>query len=84
MKPKKDERELKLIIPDSLYVMLREHAENDIRSMSNQARYFIEIGMEYCQHLQAQSEQAQERESAIGFQVNSDQEYEEEELKKRR
>jgi len=77
MKPKEDEREIRIIVPDTLYCQIRQVAENEIRSVSNQARFFIEIGMQYLESMDKEPPPP-ERESAIGFVVDKEPEYEDE------
>lgn len=73
-----DTREITLRIPDETYIYIREVAKSEIRRTQNQARYFLELGISYAEAMQQQQEEQDgvpEREAAIGFKVDKEKEY---------
>lgn len=80
MKPKKrvvkrksDMRKVTVSIPEELYYHIKQSAKNEIRTISQQTRLFLEIGVEVVSQQGQESEEGQEppeKESCIGFQVD--------------
>ena len=82
MKPKKrvvkrksDNRKIVVSIPEELYFRIKQYAKEDIRTMSQQARFFLEIGLQViaqqgqeCE--EDQEPQSEEKEPCIGFRVD--------------
>ena len=77
-----DTKEITIRIPDETYIYIREVAKSEIRRTQDQARYFLEIGINYLESLNQQDDEqaeAPEREAAIGFRVDKEDECDEEE-----
>lgn len=83
MKPKKrvikrktDMRKVTVSIPEELYYHIKQAAKNEIRTISQQARFFLEIGVEIVsqqgQQCDGEEQESQELESCIGFHVDKD------------
>lgn len=82
MKPKKrvvkhksDNRKIVVSIPEELYFHIKQYAKEDIRTMSQQARFFLEIGLQVISQQgqnceEYQEPQLEEKESCIGFHVD--------------
>jgi len=77
VKKQRDTRKITLTVPEEIYYNIKQFAKDEIRTVSQQARLFLEIG------LQVMIEQGQlcegeqeppERESAIGFHMEPDDE----------
>lgn len=74
-KKRSDHVSVTVSLPDEVHFVLKQYAKEDIRSVSQEARYLIELGM---QVLQQQSEacgveeEIEERAPAIGFHVDRD------------
>ena len=75
VKRKNDMRKITVSIPEDIYYHIKQYAKNEIRTISQQARLFLEIGIEVVSQ-QGQPEEdeqePQERESCIGFQVDKE------------
>lgn len=75
VKRKTDMRKVTVSIPEELYYHIKKSAKNEIRTISQQARLFLEIGIEVVSQ-QGQPEEdeqePQEKESCIGFHVDKD------------
>lgn len=77
-----DTREITLRIPDETYIYIREVAKSEIRRTQDQARYFLELGISYAEAMQQQQEEQDEvpeREAAIGFKIDKEEEYDDDE-----
>lgn len=82
MKPKKrvvkrksDNRKITVSIPEELYFHIKQYAKEDIRTMSQQARFFLEIGLQVIAQQGQDCEedrepQPEEKEPCIGFRVD--------------
>lgn len=82
MKPKKrvvkhksDNRKIVVSIPEELYFHIKQYAKEDIRTMSQQARFFLEIGLQVVSQQgqnceEYQEPQLEEKEPCIGFRVD--------------
>jgi hypothetical protein len=75
IKHKSDNRKIVVSIPEELYFHIKQFAKEDIRTMSQQARFFIEIGLQVIAQQGQNCEEYQEppsdeKESCIGFRVD--------------
>lgn len=72
VKRKTDMRKVTVSIPEELYYHIKQAAKQEIRTISQQTRLFLEIGVEVVSQ-QGQPEEdeqePQEKESCIGFHV---------------
>jgi len=80
-KIRSDSAKVTICIPLEVYVSLKKFADDEIRTVSQQARYFMEIGMEIISKQQESFEmesqgqgESEERQPAIGFVVERDEE----------
>lgn len=75
VKRKTDMRKVTVSIPEELYYHIKQAAKQEIRTISQQTRLFLEIGVEVVSQ-QGQPEEdeqePQEKESCIGFHVDKD------------
>ena len=75
IKRKTDMRKVTVSIPEELYYHIKQAAKQEIRTISQQTRLFLEIGIEVVSQ-QSQPEEdeqePQEKESCIGFHVDKD------------
>ena len=72
VKRKNDMRKVTVSIPEELYYHIKQSAKNEIRTISQQTRLFIEIGIEVVSQQGQPEEDEQEppeKESCIGFHV---------------
>lgn len=74
-KRKSDNRKITVSIPEELYFHIKQYAKEDIRTMSQQARFFIEIGLQVIAQQGQECEedrepQQEEKEPCIGFRVD--------------
>ena len=72
IKRKNDMRRVTVSIPEELYYHIKQSAKNEIRTISQQTRLFLEIGIEVVSQQGQEPEEDQEppeKESCIGFQV---------------
>ena len=76
VKRKSDMRKITISIPGKLYYQIKDFAQEDIRTMSQQARLFLEIGLQVVsqqgQDPEEDEQEPQEKESCIGFHVDKD------------
>ena len=76
VKRKTDMRKVTVSIPEELYYHIKQAAKQEIRTISQQARLFLEIGVEVVaqqsQQCDGEEQEPQERESCIGFHVDKD------------
>ena len=76
VKRKTDMRKVAVSIPEELYYHIKQAAKQEIRTISQQTRLFLEIGVEVVaqqsQQCDGEEQEPQERESCIGFQVDKD------------
>ena len=80
MKPRKravkrqsDNRKITVSVPEELYFHIKHFAKDEIRTISQQARLFIEIGLEVMAQQNQQIEESPEPEEkppCIGFQID--------------
>jgi hypothetical protein len=75
IKHKSDNRKIVVSIPEELYFHIKQFAKEDIRTMSQQARFFIEIGLQVIAQQGQNCEEyreplSEEKESCIGFHVD--------------
>ena len=74
VKRKNDMRKVTVSMPEELYCHIKRTAKQEIRTISQQARLFIEIGVDVFaqqgQHRDAERQEPQECESCIGFRVD--------------
>jgi hypothetical protein len=75
IKHKSDNRKIVVSIPEELYFHIKQYAKEDIRTMSQQARFFIEIGLQVIAQQGQNCEEyreplSEEKESCIGFHVD--------------
>lgn len=84
-----DTKTLKLTLPEELYIAIKASAKNELRSLSQQIRFFVELGIEvFNAQIQQQNGEGAEQEEpidAIGFKMEPEEdpeEAEEEEDKK--
>lgn len=77
VKRKTDMRKVTVSIPEELYYHIKQAAKQEIRTISQQTRLFLEIGVEVVSQ-QGQPEEdeqePQEKESCIGFHMEPDDE----------
>lgn len=73
VKRKTDMRKVTVSIPEELYYHIKKSAKNEIRTISQQTRLFLEIGVEVVaqqsQPCDEDEQEPQEKESCIGFHV---------------
>ena len=76
VKRKTDMRKVTVSIPEELYYHIKQAAKQEIRTISQQARLFLEIGVEVVaqqsQQCDGEEQEPQERESCIGFHIDKD------------
>ena len=74
VKRKTDMRKVTVSMPEELYCHIKQTAKHEIRTISQQTRFFIEIGVEVTaqqgQHRDDEMQESQECESCIGFRVD--------------
>ena len=74
VKRKTDMRKVTVSMPEELYCHIKQTAKQEIRTISQQTRFFIEIGVEVTaqqgRRCDAEQQESQEREPCIGFRVN--------------
>lgn len=73
VKRKNDMRKVTVSIPEELYYHIKQSAKNEIRTVSQQTRLFLEIGIEVVSQQGHEHEEDQgppEKESCIGFQID--------------
>jgi len=77
VKKQRDTRKITLTVPEEIYYNIKQFAKDEIRTVSQQARLFLEIGLqvmiEQCQPCEGEQEPP-EKESAIGFHMEPDDE----------
>ena len=75
VKRKTDMRKVTVSIPEELYYHIKQAAKQEIRTISQQTRLFLEIGIEVVSQ-QSQPEEdeqdPQEKVSCLGFHVDKD------------
>lgn len=78
MKPKKrmikrrdDTRKVTITLPEELYYQVKRFAKEEIRTISQQARLFLEIGLQVITQPphEHDEQEPEEKESCIGFRV---------------
>lgn len=85
-----DNRTAKVTLPEDLYVAIKNQAKVELRSISQQMRYFIELGVDAYNQMNQLPEEQPEQEplpEQIGFRVEHEEEPEEnfeEDRKKKR
>lgn len=73
VKRQNDTRKITVTVPEEVYFNIKQFAKQDIRTISQQARLFIELGLQVMlQDNCDESEEKPEKESAIGFHVARD------------
>lgn len=72
VKRRTDTRKITVSIPEEVYYNIKQFAKEEIRTISQQARLFIEIGLQVVsqQPEHEECDEPQERESCIGFHVD--------------
>ena len=69
-----DMRKITTSIPEELYCHIKQTAKHELRTISQQTRFFLEIGVEVVaqqsQHRDAELQESQECEPCIGFRVD--------------
>lgn len=74
IKRKTDMRKVTVSMPEELHRHIKQTAKHELRTISQQTRLFIEIGVEVVaqqsQHRDADMQESQECESCIGFRVD--------------
>lgn len=73
VKRKSDMRKVTVSIPEELYYHIKQSAKNEIRTISQQTRLFLEIGIEVVSQQNQPEDEPQEppeKESCIGFQID--------------
>lgn len=73
IKRKTDMRKVTVSIPEELYYHIKQAAKNEIRTISQQARLFLEIGLEVMAQQNQQIEEApepEEKSPCIGFHID--------------
>ena len=79
IKRHKDSVTISVTLPEETYVYIKQAAKDEIRNVNQQARLFIEIGIQVMQQ-QSEPEEPQEKESCIGFHIGrEEEEYEDDE-----
>lgn len=77
VKKQRDTRKITLTVPEEIYYNIKQFAKDEIRTVSQQARLFLEIGLqvmiEHGQSCEGEQEPP-EKESAIGFHMEPDDE----------
>jgi hypothetical protein len=80
VKRKTDMRKVTVSMPEELYCHIKQTAKQEIRTISQQTRLFIEIGVEVVaqqsQPRDAELQESKECESCIGFRVDRSGDYE--------
>jgi len=77
VKKQRDTRKITLTVPEEIYYNIKQFAKDEIRTVSQQARLFLEIGLQVMieQGQSCEGEQEPpEKESAIGFHMEPDDE----------
>jgi len=77
VKKQRDTRKITLTVPEEVYYNIKQFAKDEIRTVSQQARLFLEIGLQVMieQGQSCEGEQEPpEKESAIGFHMEPDDE----------
>lgn len=78
IKRKKDMVDVTISLPEETFYWIKQNAKDELRTIQNQARLYLEIGIEILQQQAAQEQSEQdevpERESAIGFHMPSQEE----------
>ena len=74
-----DNRTAKVTLPEDLYVAIKNQAKVELRSLSQQMRYFIELGVDAYNQMSQSPEGQPEEElpEQIGFRVEHEEESEE-------
>lgn len=74
IKRKNDMRKVTVSMPEELYCHIKQTARQEIRTISQQTRLFIEIGVEVLaqqsQHRDTELQESQECEPCIGFRID--------------
>ena len=74
IKRKTDMRKVTVSMPEELYCHIKQTAKKELRTISQQTRFFIEIGVEVVaqqsQPRDAEQQESQECEPCIGFRVD--------------
>lgn len=74
VKRKTDMRKVTVSMPEELYCHIKQTAKHEIRTISQQTRFFIEIGVEVTaqqgQYRDDEMQESQECEPCIGFRVD--------------
>ena len=73
IKRKNDMHKVTVSMPEELYCHIKQTAKQEIRTISQQTRFFLEVGVEVTaqqgQHCDTERQESQECESCIGFRV---------------
>jgi len=71
VKKQRDTRKITISVPEETYFNIKQFAKEEIRTISQQTRLFVELGLQVMlqQDCEPQDEAPPERESAIGFHV---------------
>lgn len=71
-KRRDDTRKITITIPEELYYQVKHFAKDEIRTISQQARLFLEIGLQVVtqqpEH-EHEEQEPEEKESCIGFRI---------------
>ena len=81
IKRHKDSVTISVTLPEETFYHIKQCAKDEIRNVNQQARLFIEVGIQVMQQQPAEDQEESELESAIGFQVDKseiEEEYEDE------
>lgn len=73
VKKQRDTRKITMSVPEETYYNIKQFAKEEIRTVSQQARFFLEIGLQVIIEQGQPSETEEEppeKESAIGFHVD--------------
>ena len=80
-KRRDDTRKITITIPEELYYQVKHFAKDEIRTISQQARLFLEIGLQLVTQQpdhEHEEQEPEEKESCIGFRIERDEEYDDE------
>lgn len=81
-KRRDDKRKITVSVPEEIYFQIKHYAKDEIRTISQQTRLFIEVGLQIMAQQQQDcgegQEEPPEKESCIGFHVDRSEDYDDE------
>lgn len=83
VKRRDDKRKITVSVPEEIYFQIKHYAKDEIRTISQQTRLFIEIGIQIMNQQQQDEaqhdhEEIEEKESCIGFRIDKEEDYDDE------